>query len=111
MVSKENYKTRLSLIAKGNSELKCSGKDEGTTALNLAYTLTNDRFYGNSTVYIYNPRGYTDGYHTFELSRSSDSIVVKVDGQIHNLDTSHFVGSGILNSQVKQLFIVFESIL
>lgn len=105
LVSKDNYKTRLVLVAKGNTDLKCSGKEEGTTALNLAYTLTNDRFYGNATVYIYNPRGFTDGYHKFELSRSSTSIVVKVDGVVHNLDTKHFVGSGILNTQVKQLII------
>lgn len=111
MVSKDNYKTRLVLVAKGNTDLKCGRQEEGTTALNLAYTLTNERFYGNATVYIYNPKGFTDGYHTFELSRSSTGIAVKIDGQDHNLDTKHFIGSGILNTQVKQLFTVFESIL
>lgn len=106
LVSKHNDKSKLVLLAKGNADLKCKGRDENVNALNAAYTLIDDRHFANSSTYIYSSKKWTDDYHSFEFSRTPNSVVVKVDGKIYDMDRPNFVGfDSIFSSQVKHILL------
>lgn len=105
LISKSNEKNKLILATSfGNSNLKCNGVDESTAV--LRYGLKVDDTYHvtpNMIRSVSQDNRWSDNYHTFKLSRSTEGIVFEIDGESSQLDTSDLPTNLIFDSEVRKL--------
>jgi len=96
MVSKTNERNKLILA---NTGLQCN-KNENVFV--VKYGLKVDEQYNLESQIMESKLSNrsTDGYHSFVLSWTPDSIIFKIDGENNNLDASNLPLNIILDSEV-----------
>lgn len=108
LISKSNEKNKLVLATSfGNTNLKCNGEDESASVLKYGLKI-DETYHVNSKMTRLSSQGnhWSDDYHTFELSRSPDNIVFRIDGESNQLDTSDLPMNLIFDSEVRKLSII-----
>lgn len=98
LVSKSNEQNKLLFTLFGNANLRCNGVDESASVLKYGLKIGEQSNIMKSTLANY----WTDGYHSFVISWTSDNVAFKVDGKSIYLDTSSVLLDDIFVSEVKK---------
>lgn len=110
LISLSNEKNKLILATSfGNTNLKCNGEDESAAVIKYGWKV--DENYNNSAnnnitrIQTLENR-WSDDYHTFELFRSTEGIVFKIDGETTQWNSSDLpLAMDYANDEVKKLVI------
>lgn len=110
LISKSNEKNKLVLATSfGNTNLKCNGEDESASVLKYGLKV-DEKYHVNPRMMRLSSQEnrWSDNYHTYEISRSPENIVFKIDGESYQLDTSDLPTDLIFDSEVMKLVIMNE---
>lgn len=110
MVSKGNEKNKIILLLKGNANLICNGADESTRILRHGL-LVDEQYQTNQNLKVVpSKKSWTDDFHTFKLSWSPGSLILKIDELSHVFNSSQTLNS-LFSSEVKYLFTLYELVI